>query len=108
MHQPSYWKQYIHNPAEDMDMEYENVEFKGGDGRTLRAWFIPAPKHARTLQRSKTMICCIHGAGRDRRAFLRHSEVLLDAGYSTLLFDLSEHGLSDGTQRGFSFGYREK
>mmetsp|Transcript_5045 Transcript_5045/g.13580 ORF Transcript_5045/g.13580 Transcript_5045/m.13580 type:complete len:475 (-) Transcript_5045:103-1527(-) len=50
---------------------------------------------------------CVHGAGRDRRAFLRHSEMLCASGLDVLLFDLSEHGLSDGNNRGFSFGVRE-
>jgi len=55
----------------------------------------------------RTMAVCVHGAGRDRRAFLRHAEALNSAGMDVLLFDLSEHGLSDGSNRGFSFGVRE-
>jgi len=33
--------------------------------------------------------------------------MLHDLGVTTLLFDLREHGLSDGTQRGMSMGFRE-
>lgn len=50
----------------------------------------------------------VHGGGRDRRAWLRHSYFLHAAGYGCLLFDLREHGLSDGKMRGFSFGMDER
>ena len=35
-----------------------------------------------------------HGAGRERRAWLRHTPFLNKAGYSCLSFDYSDHGTS--------------
>jgi len=106
--QPSYWKHCVHNPLEDLQLEFEDVEFQGAEGRTLRGWFVPVPEYVEDKSREKIMIVCVHGAGRDRRAFLRHSQIFAEAGYPILMFDLSEHGLSDGQGRGFSFGRREK
>lgn len=226
---PSYWKGAIHDPATDLGLPYEDVEFTNRSGRTLRGWFIPprtgqsrssaqspwsspssaqstptssAPpsprislldgptspafipeatasmpalpdlssppparrylcppyaassssrteagvvlEHARALPPSPPpvdaddvvssggygatataangaacatgessgaggdMLVCIHGSGRDRRAFLRHAAVLVEAGYGVLLFDFSEHGTSDGADRGCAFGTREQ
>ena len=49
----------------------------------------------------------MHGGGRDRRAFLRHAAFFYEAGYPILLFDFREHGISDGTGRGFTYGVKE-
>ena len=56
---------------------------------------------------SRHCIVFCHGGGRDRRAFLRHAECVYQAGYDALLFDMAEHGVSDGTGQGLSFGLRE-
>lgn len=70
----------------------------------LRGWFIEpmagAPKR-------KVVVVCVHGGGRDRRAFLRHSAFFHKEGYPALLFDFREHGLSDGSGRGFTYGVKE-
>lgn len=226
---PSYWKGAIHDPATDLGLPYEDVQFTNRSGRTLRGWFIPPSKgqststtlspwsspssaqstptssapasprmsplggptssaflpdasasmpalpalsppaaarrylcppyaasssshteagvvleHAQALPPSPTpvgasglassfgsgaaamaanaaagaaearngaggdMLVCVHGSGRDRRAFLRHAAVLVEAGYGVLLFDFSEHGTSDGADRGCAFGTREQ
>mmetsp|Transcript_5176 Transcript_5176/g.9027 ORF Transcript_5176/g.9027 Transcript_5176/m.9027 type:complete len:441 (+) Transcript_5176:143-1465(+) len=110
---PPYWREAIHDPKIDLNLDYENVEFCRIHGTSacctskqpqkhpiLRGWFIPCKD-------SNNVVVCAHGAGRDRRNFLRHSKVLHAEGYSVLLFDFSEHGLSDGSSRGFSFGVRE-
>ena len=108
---PPYWGSYVHDPKRDLGLEFEDVFVcKGHPACTdgvkckhfkLSGWFIP---HAQNQDR---VVVCVHGAGRDRRAFLRHVPVFYELGYSVLLFDLSEHGLSDGNNRGFSFGARE-
>ena len=52
-------------------------------------------------------------AGRDRRAWLRHTPFLLAEGYSCLSFDFSDHGTSDradgsnAAPRGTTLGLRE-
>eukprot|EP00871_Galdieria_phlegrea_P000109 jgi/Galph1/1099/GphlegSOOS_G5759.1 len=99
---PDYWKGVFHDPKYDLDLDYEDVEFLNSRNQKLRGWFVPAKNS------TKLMVVCVHGAGRDRRAFLRHTAMLHSANLDVLLFDLSEHGLSDGNGRGFAFGVREK
>lgn len=110
--QPPYWGGFIHNPKEDLDADYENVEFLSPViGTTLRAWFV-RPRPGKDAPISSNMIVFVHGVGRDRRSFLRHSQHFLERGYSCLLFDFSEHGLSDNVSkhisRGSLFGAREQ
>jgi len=102
--QPAYWRGVLHNPMIDLGLDFDDVEFTNADGCTLRGWFITGYVDGVA---SKEVVVAVHGAGRDRRAFLRHSEVLVRNGFSVLLFDFSEHGASDGSDRGFSFGVRE-
>lgn len=135
---PPYWKGFVHDPLLDLGTPFESVEFANRYGVTLRGWFIPAPPPG-TLPRSATrefapsppgsdcdvvteraddpdaarnMVVCVHGAGRDRRNFLRHAAAFLERGWPVLLFDVSEHGLSDGASphasRGTAFGAREQ
>jgi len=52
-------------------------------------------------------VVTVHGAGDDRRWFVRHLPIFHEAGYPVLLFDCREHGVSDGVGRGISFGIRE-
>jgi len=49
-------------------------------------------------------IIAIHGAGVDRREFLRFTPWFHEAGFEVLLFDCREHGISSGTGRGVSYG----
>jgi pimeloyl-ACP methyl ester carboxylesterase len=49
----------------------------------------------------------VHGAGRDRRAFLRHTPRLHAAGFSVVLFDCREHGTSSAQRRGIGYATRE-
>jgi pimeloyl-ACP methyl ester carboxylesterase len=48
------------------------------------------------------------GGGHDRRECLRIVPFFNAAGYPALLYDNSEHGISDGDGYGLGFGYREK
>ncbi|EME31271.1 uncharacterized protein Gasu_15100 [Galdieria sulphuraria] len=99
---PDYWQGVCHDPKYDLGLDYEKVEFYNSQNKILRGWFVCAKKP------KKCMVVCVHGAGRDRRAFLRHTAMLHAANFDVLLFDLSEHGLSDGSGKGFAFGVREK
>jgi len=120
---PAYWQGIWHNPKYDLDLEFEDVEFRNALGYTLRGWFVPAAANEASTsatsldtsgierlprRRHDIGIVCVHGGGRDRRAFLRHLPLFHHEGYDVLLFDLSEHGISDGTGKGFTFGVREK
>jgi len=57
--------------------------------------------------RSETCVVCVHGAGRDRRAWLRHLPFLRRAGFGVLQFDCREHGNSDVRGRGLGYTTRE-
>lgn len=108
---PPYWKAFVHNPKVDLGIDYEDVEFKSQFGVMLRGWFIQPPSSQSNTNEGR-MVVFVHGVGRDRRTFLRHSLEFLNRGYSCLLFDLSEHGLSDTMYphvgRGTLFGAREQ
>ena len=51
------------------------------------------------LFQGKICVVCVHGGGRDRRAFLRHIPLFVKRGIPVLLFDFREHGTR------FSFDY---
>mmetsp|Transcript_17253 Transcript_17253/g.25653 ORF Transcript_17253/g.25653 Transcript_17253/m.25653 type:complete len:366 (+) Transcript_17253:10-1107(+) len=111
-HIPEYWQGVCHDPKTDLGLDYEDIEFEtklGGktfdQHLTLRGWFIPVSKKCK--YRRKVVIVAVHGGGRDRRAFLRHSAFFHAKGYPILLFDFREHGTSDGLGNGFTYGVKE-
>jgi hypothetical protein len=68
------------------------VEFTNPAGLVLRGWLVPAAPNAARATRGLGMVC-VHGGGRDRRAWLRHVPMFHNRGYDVLLFDFSEHGV---------------
>jgi fermentation-respiration switch protein FrsA (DUF1100 family) len=96
-----FWGKGIRNPRQDFGIAYEDVEFETENGATLRGWWIPGQPGA------TAGVVTVHGAGADRRDFLRHLPILYAAGYPVLMFDCREHGISDGASRGVSYGVRE-
>lgn len=99
-----YFQGHTKDPLKDYGYPFEEVEFPAADGSTLRGWHVPAPADA---PNDGAGIVTVHGAGDDRRGFLRHLPLLHEAGYPVVLFDCREHGTSDGTGAGISFGIRE-
>ena len=95
------WQGAVRDPLADLDLAYQDVEFLAVDGSTLRGWLIPGP------HRGRAAVVAVHGAGADRREFLRQAPLFYNAGYATLLFDCREQGVSDGAARGISLGFRE-
>jgi dipeptidyl aminopeptidase/acylaminoacyl peptidase len=95
------WGGRTHEPERDFGYAFESIEFEAEDGATLRGWWIPGIPDARVG------VVTVHGGGADRRDFLRHLPVFHEAGYPVLMFDCREHGISDGEDRGVSFGVRE-
>lgn len=87
---PPSW-QGLSSPS-DLGLIFEDVHFTSYASLTLRGWLIYASS---VSEPSRKAVVCVHGAGRDRRAFLRHSSFLAEAGYDVLLFDCSNHGTSD-------------
>ncbi|CAN8068464.1 unnamed protein product [Agarophyton chilense] len=81
------------NP-EQLNLPFKNVIFLTPSGLSLRGWLMPAARR-RYYKPSAAAVVCVHGAGRDRRAFLRHAVFLTDAGFDVLLFDCANHGASD-------------
>jgi len=100
------WK-HVHNPRHDFGFEYEDVEFQGGgkQDHKCRGWLVDRRETAAGKTRSVAVVF-VHGGGRDRRAFLRHSSWVCQAGYSALLYDSRGHGVSDG-EPGLTFGVQE-
>jgi len=99
------WAKTMNDPMTDLGLVYDDVEVlcsqSGGVDR-LRGWHVPAAKAT-----APTCIVCVHGAGRDRRNFLRHTPHLHEAGHGVLLCDFGEHGISDGRGWGINYGQRE-
>lgn len=95
------WQGARHDPGRDFGYAFEEVSFAAVDGSTLRGWLVPGADGAQVA------VATVHGAGADRRDFLRHLPLLHEAGYPVLLFDCREHGISDGAARGVSLGIRE-
>jgi len=97
------WMNIKSNPLKDFNISFTDVEIDGPYGSTLRGWFIPA----KAQTNSTRAVVAVHGAGLDRREFLKLTPILHNAGYNILLFDCREHGISTGSLRGFSYGIRE-
>lgn len=95
------WAPGLNDPKTDFGVAYEEIEFEAVDGSTLRGWWVPGAPGA------KSGIVTVHGAAADRRDFLRHLPMLRANGHPVLLFDEREHGISDGTGKGISYGIRE-
>ncbi len=95
------WAPGLNDPLTDFGIPFEDVEFAAVDGSVLRGWWVPGATGA------SVGVVTVHGAAADRRDFLRHLPMLHEAGYPVLLFDEREHGVSDGTGRGISYGVRE-
>lgn len=100
---PDYWQGIVTDPFQEFGYAFEEVEFTNNDGMTLRGWFVPGLGDKRNLG----VVFC-HGGGRDRRAWLRHLPIFHTQGMPCLLFDLREHGISDGAMRGFTYGVKEQ
>lgn len=77
---------------------HEEVSFQTADGLTLKGWWFPADE-----DRDRAAVI-VHGKDQNRieGAFSdgRTARLLLDEGYSVLLFDLRGHGESEGLRWG--------
>lgn len=89
--------------AEVVAADREDVSFQTADGLTLKGWWFPARD-----ERDRAAVL-VHGKDQNRieGAFSegRTARLLLDEGYSVLLFDLRGHGESEGLRWGL--GERE-
>jgi fermentation-respiration switch protein FrsA (DUF1100 family) len=74
---------------ENYGLSAEAVEFRSGDGLTLRGWYIPAENSV------KTIIVC-SGANGSLDADMHVAPWLHEAGFNVLLFNWRAHGQSEG------------
>jgi fermentation-respiration switch protein FrsA (DUF1100 family) len=86
------------SPA-DHGLAFEDIEFRSGDGLTLRGWYIPRPDSNRTV-----IICS--GANGSMDADLAVAPWLHASVLNVLLFDWRGHGRSEG--RLVTLGFNER
>jgi fermentation-respiration switch protein FrsA (DUF1100 family) len=72
---------------------YQTVEFASSDGLRLRGWYIPSKNGA--------VVIFVHGHGSNRAELLDEAALLTARGYGALLFDLRNHGESEGDRTTF-------
>ncbi len=91
---------YIHcdTPAE-INLNYRNISYQTEDGLNISAWLIERAG-------AESAIIMQHGRGATRREALRYAPALHRAGYTLLLPDARNCGLSDSSFN--SFGYHEQ
>jgi dipeptidyl aminopeptidase/acylaminoacyl peptidase len=81
----------LYTPAELDITKWEEVSFGSGDGLRLNGWFIPPdPK------KDGATLVFVHGLGGNRGELLSQAVTLAYYGYGALLFDLRNHGTSEG------------
>jgi len=78
---------------------WETVTFYAPDGVRLEGWFVPPQAEHRAV------IVFVHGLATNRAHWLDEAALLARHGYGALLFDLRNHGASEGTLT--TFGYFE-
>ena len=79
--------------------QWYNARFKTSDDLNLYGWYIPPPPIDRgegKIEKGATVVL-VHGLGANRVNLLEHAAILIEHGYGVLLFDLRNHGESDGT-----------
>ncbi len=68
---------------------YQSVQFITSDGLTIKGWYIPP-----SLNRG--LVIFVHGLNGNRTELIDEVDFVTAAGYGALLFDLRNHGESDG------------
>ncbi len=81
-----------------LEAAVEPVVFHSADGTRLAGWLAVGTRDAAVL--------LLHGYRCDRREMLPHADMLLDAGFTVLLFDFRNRGESGGDY--VSLGYHEQ
>ncbi len=61
-----YWPESSVRGPSAMGIEYEDIEFETDEGKKLRGWLMRS-----RCGHGNSILICMHGAGRDRRAWLR-------------------------------------
>ena len=107
---PDAWRGCYHDPKVHFGYNFECVTFESTecDGEfRLSGWLVPAKVGPDVPVREMGLVFT-HGGGRDRRAWLRHLPIFHEAGYTCLLYDMREHGMSGGSGKGLAYGIKER
>ena len=67
---------------------WQNIQFTTSDGLTLKGWYIPP--------RNGALVIFVHGLNGNRTELIDEADFITAAGYGALLFDLRNHGESEG------------
>ena len=111
-------KSPVFDNPKDYGLGYEDVEFKAGDGVTLRGWLIKGGTDKVVIQSHFGVQCSRSGytpkgkgmikMWKEDISFLRQVKHLQEQGYTVLVYDLRNHGESDlGTCPWVSWGPEE-
>lgn len=98
------WEGMNKTPKEEFQLDYEDIEFEGPENSTLRGWYIPV----KGIPTKNAGVIGVHGAGGDRRDFLKFVPFFHSEGFPVLLFDCRDHGISSGDFDGPTFGVKEQ
>jgi len=80
----------IYDPQQ-LNMNFENIEFDNADGTRVSAWWFPAKK-----QPAKGTFVFFHGNGENMTTHFLALSWLPDAGYNYFIFDYPGYGVSPG------------
>lgn len=108
----------VFNSPKDLALDYEDAEFKTGDGVTLRGWLIKGGTDKVVIQSHFGVQCSRSGytpkgkgmikMWKEDISFLRQAKYLSEQGYTVLMYDMRNHGESDsGTCPWISWGPEE-
>jgi len=89
----------ILQPA-DLNLPFEALTLKTGEGIPLSCWFIPSPRSGRGT------IIYLHGVGESKIAALPMANLLHEHGFHVFLYDARGHGDSGGAF--CTYGFYEK
>ncbi|NJL92276.1 MAG: alpha/beta fold hydrolase [Anaerolineae bacterium] len=79
----------------DWGFAYEEIAFEGGDGHTLRGWYLPSQNGAGVI--------VLHGYGSNRLGQAPVLRMLTEAGFGVLAYDQRASGQSEGDQRSWGW-----
>ncbi len=92
--------QSIYSPEQFGISNWQDITLTTEDDLTLEGWYMPA-----TSNRNGATVILVHGLAGNKDQMLIDARYLSDSGYGVLLFDLRNHGESEGDLT--TFGYNE-
>lgn len=90
------------NPQQGLKETFEPISIPYKTG-AIKGWFFPVQQ-----KEQERVVVFIHGAGSDRRSGYFHVPYLQKAGFSVVLYDAPNHGISYNNGVGVTFGKYEQ